>query len=80
MEGVGENEFDRFDICSDVFGVSEQIKNESFDSSFGSYRHKNRRLNFHSVQGDFSDSGIAFLFEDVEVEFWLHSIKDTEMR
>jgi hypothetical protein len=72
VEGVGENEFDGFDVGSDVFGVAEEVENEPFDSGFCPYRHKNRRLNFHSVQGDFADSGIAFLFENVEVEFWLH--------
>lgn len=69
MESICKNKFDRVNLISNIFRILQKIQNQTFDRSFGSHGHKNRRFERDAIERDLSDSRIPLLLEDFEVEF-----------
>ncbi len=69
VKGICENELDWINLASDIVRILQKIQNQTFDRSFGSHGHKNRRFECDAIERDFSDSSFPFLLEDFEVEF-----------
>ncbi len=69
MKGICKDELDRLDLASNIVRILQKIQNQTFDRSFGSHGHKNRRFERDAIERDLSDSRIPLLLEDFEVEF-----------
>ncbi len=70
MKGICKDELDRLNLASNIVRILQKIQNQTFDRSFGSHGHKNRRFERDAIERDLSDSGFPFLLEDFKVEFW----------
>lgn len=71
MEGIRQDELNLGQI-SDIFWIFEHIENQSLNRRLGTDRHKNRRCQGNSIEGDLSNSCISLLFEYLKFKLIHH--------